>query len=378
MRNRRLATFATLPLFLAHASLAQTRPASSPSASPEQEQAIDRVKLEADNASLPRRDVKSITDVLRFNRQRGQLVAKTPLEDLKQETRIIVPDMPGLTKLRVFALNVGLDRQEAGFTFQQNDLTGPPPFQSITTISLTAGRLSIARDRQQGDVTTSVQLLQEPPAEEPNPESPTIVLYISRHDENGNAQDLSIKRSATSFDDLCIRYADDINQYLRPIFRDLKQESLFAPEPAVAWQVLGSEYTIDPATLEKVNKLVTKLDAESYEDRQAALAGLREIGQPAAIILMRAQRTAMSPEKQSGVDTFLAPFIQLSSDEVKTMRDSTTFLLDALTIDDVELRKLAWERLKTLTGTNVQFDPSGDESQRAPALDQLRASLKKS
>ncbi|MBC8109038.1 MAG: hypothetical protein H7Z14_20800 [Anaerolineae bacterium] len=260
----------------------------------------------------------------------------------------------------------------------QNDLTGPAPFQSITTVSLTAGKLAVARDKQEGDVTSSVQLLQDPPSLDPNPESPTIVLYITRHDESGKTQDVSIKHSATSFDDLCIKYADDVNQYLRPIVRDFKQEAAaFAPDPRVAWQVLAGDYTIEPATLEKVNRLVTKLDADSYEDRQTALAALREIGQPAAIILMRAERAAMSPEKQSGVDTFLAPFIQLTSDEVKSMQDSTTFLLDALTIDDVELRKLAWERLKSITGTNVEFDPRGEDSQRAAALNQLRASLKK-
>ena len=380
MRNGFLASLAAALLFVVHPLHAQAQPATTaPNLSPQQEQAIERMKLEADNAALPRREATSIDQVIRFSRQNGQLIAKAQLEDLQQETRIIVPDMPGFLKMRLFTPAAATDRAETGYSFTQNDVTGPLPSQSITSISLTAGKLAIARDWERGDVSNSVQLLQDPPSPDPNPESPTIVLYISRQDPTGATPNISFKRTAASFDDLCIRFADDVNQYLRPIIRDFKQEAaVFAPDPRVAWQVLGSDYTIDPATLEKVNALVTKLDADSYEDRQTALASLREIGQPAAIILMRAERSAMSPEKQSGVDTFLASFVQLTGDEVRSMRDSTTFLLDVLTMDDVDLRKLAWERVKSITQTNVQFDPSGDEAQRAVALDQLRASLKKS
>ena len=123
--------------------------------------------------------------------------------------------------------------------------------------------------------------------------------------------------------------------------------------------------------LEKVNALVTKLDAESYEDRRTALAGLREIGQPAAVILMCADRAAMSPEKQGSVDEFLAPYVQLTADEATAMRDDPAFLLDVLASDDVELRKLAWARLKTTTNTDINFDPRGENSERQAAIDRL-------
>jgi hypothetical protein len=187
-----------------------------------------------------------------------------------------------------------------------------------------------------------------------------------------------LKRTANTFDDLCIKYADDVNRYLRPVLRDFKQESsVFAPNTQLAWQALGADYIIEPAMLERVSKLVTKLDADSYEERQAAIEGLRQIGEPAALILMRADRSAMSPEKQSGVDEFLAPFVQLTSDEAEAMRDDPTFLLDVLASDDVELRKLAWERLKAVTHTEVNFDPRGEASERAAAIGKLRATIKK-
>ena len=51
------------------------------------------------------------------------------------------------------------------------------------------------------------------------------------------AQDFSFRRTANTFDDLCIRYTDDVNRYLRPVLRDFKQEaSIFTANPQLAWQ----------------------------------------------------------------------------------------------------------------------------------------------
>lgn len=354
-----------------------TQPTTAPAnLSPQQEQIVERLKLEADTSLLPKRQVDSLDQVIQFRRQGGQLVATSQLADVTEETRIIVKNSPAVIKFRPFVLNMGPGMTDPGFTFIMHDLSGPAPSHAITTVSVTAGRLTLARDVQQGDVSQSVQLIQNPPAAEPNPDEPTVSLYLSRAGTPG--QDFSVRHTSNSFDDLCIRFADQANQYLRPVLRDFRQEAnIFAPNAQLAWQALAADYVIEPAMLDRVNTLVTKLDADSYEERQNALAGLREIGQPAAIILMRADRAAMSPEKQSSVDEFLAQFIQLSPDEAKAIRDNPTFLLDVLTSDDVELRKLAWERLKQLTNTPVEFDPRGEDSERNAAIDKLRASVKK-
>src|SRR4051812_14271859 len=125
MRNCSLASFAAALLLVAPALHAQTQPApaatTAPTLSPQQEQANERMKLEADNAALPRRDVKSIDQVIRFSRQNGQLLAQTELHDLQQETRIVVPDMSGFLKMRLFAPAGATDRAELGFSFTQND-----------------------------------------------------------------------------------------------------------------------------------------------------------------------------------------------------------------------------------------------------------------
>jgi hypothetical protein len=369
-------------LAMAVSSFAQTsQPISAPSRdnlTPQQEQILDRIKLEAEAATMSRRQVTSIEDVIQFRRHGGQLAATLKAAPVDQETRLIVPGVAGLLKLRTFTLNAGAGETETGYTLTLNDLTGQAPFQSITMVSLMAGKLSLSRDRQEGDTTTNVQLLQGPPQQTPDPDAPACVLYISRTDSSGRTQDVSFKRTANTFDDLCIKFSDDVNQFLRPILRDFKQESaVFAPNTQLAWQVLGGDYIVEPSVLERVNRLVTKLDADSYEDRQAALEGLREIGEPAALILMRADRSVMSPEKQSSVDEFLTPFVQLTADEAKAMRDDPTFLLDILTSDDVELRKLAWERLKSISHTDVNFDPRGEDAERAAAIDKLRATIKK-
>jgi hypothetical protein len=376
---RLLVSILTIVSSCALASAQATAPTTAPGQfTPQQEQALERLKLEADHAALPTRELKSIDEVIAFRREGAQLLVTPQLDRLDQETRLIVPGVNAFKKLRPFVLNTGLGQQERGFSFLMHDLSGPAPSHAITNVSYTAGKLMIARDHQHHDVVTSVQYIQDPIPSTPDPDSPTVTMYVSRHDENDATPDLQLKRTANSFDDLLIRYPQDVNTFFRPILREFKQEhAVFAPDKRIAWQVLGEDYIIEPAMLERVNKLVTRLDAENYEDRQAAMEGLREIGQPAAVILLRADRGAMSPEKQSSVDEFLGSFIQLTADEANAMRDDRTFLLDVMTSDDVELRKLAWERLKSITNTTIDFDPRGEDAERAAAIDHLRASIKK-
>src|SRR5688572_12436770 len=212
-------------LLASSCALAHAQPTTTPSTaphqmSPQQEQILERLKLDSDHSALPKREVKSMDEVIGFRREGGQLVATPKLERLDQETRVIVPGVNAFMKLRPFVLNVGMGEKHHGFSFLMHDLSGPAPSHAITNVSHTAGKLMISRDHQQNDVVTSVQYIQDPIPPTPDPDSPTVTLYVNRHDENDASPDFQFKRTASSFDDLCIRYPQDVHTFFRPILRE--------------------------------------------------------------------------------------------------------------------------------------------------------------
>jgi hypothetical protein len=87
---------------------------------------------------------------------------------------------------------------------------------------------------------------------------------------------------------------------------------------------------------------------------------------------MRADRSKLSPDKQSGVDSFLAPYLPLSADDAKRLGQDKTFLNERPQHRRAELRRLAWARLQKIAHPPVQFDADADDSTRATQLSKLR------
>jgi hypothetical protein len=205
-----------------------------------------------------------------------------------------------------------------------------------------------------------------------------VKLYISRRNSTDDKAEVELTLTAPTFAQLVLDHPREVDEFVRPILRDFGQEAaVFAPDPKAAWQVLADDATLDPAIVERVNAAALKLDAESFRDREAALTALQEIGQPAALVLMKADRHAMSPEKQSNVDTFLAPYLPLAADEARRLRDDPHFLLDCQSLDDATLRALAWKRFKSAANPKLQYEPHADAATRAASLSRLRASLRR-
>jgi hypothetical protein len=316
--------------------------------------------------------------LFKFEQRDSQLIVRSKLEDLEDETRIVITGDASVMTYRPMGDRVPNEPRD--FNFIQQDFSGPAGSQTITTVILAAGRLTLARESENGAGTRSVQLLEDPPPPPdavPNPDEPPVRLYISKQDASGTP-DVQVKRTAQSFRELCLKFPDDINQHVRPILRGLKQESaVFAPDSKLAWQVLSQDWTAPTQLEEKVNALVQKLDATDFQSRSDALAALKDLGQPAANILIRGDHSKLSAEQQSAVDSMLEPYVLISSDEVKKLRDDITFLTDTLSSDDVELRKLAWQRIKSLTNTELEFDPAATDATRIEVIQKLRQSARK-
>jgi hypothetical protein len=353
-----------------------TQPATT-QLSPEEEARRERAALDAEVRELPTRRVDTVRDILRFKKQDDRLRAECILNDLEQHTfnRLVVADLPGVVTLRSGGPDpVGDEPHD--FMFLQRDLTKPGAPMIQTTVSSVAGRLTIAREQESEKMFSSVQLIQDPAVPDPDPAEPPVRLYIAQDNKLTQQRQVDLKLNAMSFAQLYLQHPREVDQYLRPVLRDLRQEAaVYSPDTKAAWQVLAADATVDPQAAARVQQILSKLDAPNFQEREGAMAALQDMGQPAALVLMRTDRSKLSPDKQSGVDSFLAPFLPLSADDARRLGNDKTFLLNVLSADDPQLRKLAWARLQKLASPSVTFDPVADDATRATQLSKLRDAL---
>lgn len=167
----------------------------------------------------------------------------------------------------------------------------------------------------------------------------------------------------------------EANVYVRPLLRELGQESVFAPEPMIVWQVFNELWKPDPRIARQVEALLPKLNADDFHQRDAALASLQRLGREGAAVLMHMDRSKLSPEQNARVDRALAPYAQLGPKDVSRLRSDPGFLLDCLYADDAALRRAAAERLRAVAKPDLQFDVDADCPTRSAAVAALRQQL---
>ena len=365
-----------LPLLVPVAPvIAQATAPTTRQLSPEAAREAERAQLEATAKRLPQRRVDSLDQAIRFARAGPHLEAQNLLKDVEDETHLVIRGATGVITLRSIGGRIpgAAGDVPANYTFLQKDVTRERIL--YTTVSQTAGQLHVSRDKESDDGTQSVQLIQTSEDGAFSPDQPPVRLYVNRTNAAGEVV-VNHKLDAPSFAQLCLDHPRVADEFLRPIFRDFGQDAaVLSPNTKAAWQVLAADFRPDDATAARVNEAANRFDSDDFQTREGALAALQEIGQPAALVLMRADRRGMSPEKSGGIDAFLAQYLPLPADEAARLRGDPNFLLDTLAVDDPTLRRLAWNRLKSVANPTVQFDPDADPAQRTAAIAKLRAAV---
>ncbi len=372
---RYLAAIVTLSstFTLAHSLLA--RPTTAPATQEvDAEKKKERVALEGELLGMPWKHVDSLTEVFQFQVTDGRLSVKPILRNTGSDVRLFVPHMRGALIYHTNTINLPSGKIEA-LAFRQIDLTPPGSAEVMTTISDSNGQVVIARDEQLTDeATASVQVIQDGPNATNDIAASPVRVFI-RRDTPGQPP-VDLKFEGRSITQLCIDHRAELSKYVRPIFRELHQEaSIFTPDARSAWQVFAAEATIEPADAARINKLAGQLDADDFQQRNDALTKLQEMGEPAALLLMRVDRLKLSEERRSSVDTVLAPFLPLDPATAESLGKDKLFLLDCLGSDDEKIRAIAWRHLQELTKTTVAFNPAADEPTREAAVGTLRDSL---
>ena len=365
-----------------HASyiLAQDPPAAQ--LSPEQEKQVERQRAEAEAASLPRVAVDDVEKLVRFwVDEDGRLAAQTTITPVDGEVRVVSPTLPGITRMRVHDLQaVGDTSVGRNFHLVYQDLTQPGTLIAFTHVTGMAGRLNVARDSESDAMHAQVELTQDPigaPAEpDKGPVRLRVTITSNSDDPAAQRDNVNLDLSAASFVELRQRYPRELETYFRPILHEFGQDHrIFAVDERVAWQVLGADVQHDPKSAEQVKAVLAQFDSDDFRTREAALGELKKLGQPAALVLARMDRSKLSPEQTAGVDEFLAGYLPLSKEDVARLQRSPDFLLDTLASDDAALRKLALAQLEGVAKINVDFDPDASPAARTAQLQKLRAAI---
>jgi hypothetical protein len=337
----------------------------------------------ADDPSERPLEAQSIKQVVEFYVQDEALCVRTAMRPTNGLTAVDVKDMPGSVRVDV-TLRSRRDQPGGSLFFKllHSSPEGRKDGPSVdTNLFVRPGYLQLNRVVRDGDELWSISLTQSGDfgrlAALPNDRDDRVSLRARRvHVSTGElAEDLA--RSAPSFVELLRRFPHDAAQHLGPVFRDFGQEStVFGADGRVAWQVLSSRMPRDRSLLPQVQALVAQLDAGDYRVREAALARLREIGGPAALVLSDMPRKKFSPEQNRSIEAMLADYRPLSDEVAAARLSDPEFLLSCLAYsDDSAVRAAAAGRLAELTGKELPSPPPQDREQRLKLVEELRKSI---
>jgi hypothetical protein len=156
------------------------------------------------------------------------------------------------------------------------------------------------------------------------------------------------------------------------MLRQMRLEAVLASDEATAWQAFAGEMKPDPAMTSRLKELLPILDEDSFQRRDLALRSLRKKGLPMALAILHLDRTGLSDQQNSLLETALAPFQPQRAVDAEKLKSDADFLMDCLYLDDPTIREAAMEGLRRKLGTAIEFDLSADFDARCAAIDALR------
>jgi len=364
---------------IAQAPPAPPAAAEAPATEPATQEA-DSVKTrkarELELKTMPVARVANLRDVVQFAIENDELVVRTSIPTT-DNSAVIIGDRPTLMSVAAHHAEGAQGSPYVPMYFMLINHEYPAGGGvAIAHVNVVGQRCQVSRtwsDESEHN-TFNVDLIQDDAFLEEGDDR--VRFYVQ--ETRGEEQLVDLKLSAPNVTELRRKYPVESMRYLEPIFRDFGQASvLFQVNTKAAWQVLGAATTTKPpAELSaKLDALLVKLDADDAKEREAALADLEKIGQPAALLLMQRDRKGLSEEQRARVETFLAPYKPLTDEEAAKMRGNVEFLLMALSTDDNALAALALDRLKEVSKKPVAFDLSATGQARTEAIAALRAKL---
>ena len=312
-----------------------------------------------------------LRDLCVLYEERGKIMFRSTAlgtGDRRTTTRVKLTDLPGAY--------VQAGMRGTAFNLTINDFSKPDVVRTETNVNWSQYHFSLARTVHQGQGYQQLTLTQGMTALDADGRSlrGAVTLHVRHSDLTGNAQ---VEHNCAAPDLLSLRRqnARVVDEYLRPVLREIHQESLLAVDAAQAWQVFVDDWPVDRAVAAEVERLLPGLDAEKYEQRDAAMRALAAKGQAGALVLYRADRKRLTAQQNMAVDAAMSGYELVGSAEGAALRRDLDFLLDCLYSDDASIRAAAMKHVRAVSGRPVEIDAALLAEQRAAAVDELRRVL---
>lgn len=359
-------------------------PATAPTSAPAaiqvlRDQEMDGIRRRL--AGLPLLGTFTQSQVLRVGMVDHRITVHTDLPATEGQQRIIVSDLPGTCMVAV-ERDKSSDsdkRPLRSIQFQRYDHGEADIILREASFSAIPGRVSIAFSWQRPLRSRVVQLIESVPLliDPENPQVPEVALYVQEFSgpEDQEQESTRLHLTASDLAALSREHPREVDEYLRPALRQLGIESLVAVDERVAWQVFADQWTPDEQTTQTVNEILPLLNSSDYRQREAATGQLQRLGVEGALALLHIDRTGLSEEQKTRIDSVISAYQTLSPDEVRKLREDVGFLLDCLLIDNPRLRHAALKQLRRVAGRPVEYDEKADASRRSDQVARLREQL---
>jgi antitoxin component of RelBE/YafQ-DinJ toxin-antitoxin module len=187
---------------------------------------------------------------------------------------------------------------------------------------------------------------------------------------------MPLQLSAPTLPELQAAYPQEVRHYLSPIFVRLFGRDLVQPGAGDVYSVF-SEIPPAPQAQAAVQALLGPLDADAFEQRQAASDELGKLGVPGVLAVLRLDRSKLTQEQKSRCDAFVQTQRHRSIDDPQEARRDPNFLIDALNDDDPAVRAAAKSALEAVVGHAIPFDVSQDAATRQTAIAALEEQVQK-
>jgi len=170
--------------------------------------------------------------------------------------------------------------------------------------------------------------------------------------------------------------AEAFRKYLRPMLTKLGAQRATLPDAEEAVQILGPRLSADGAMETKFAGILTRLDADTQAERDAASRSLDELGWRGALAAQKVDLKKLSVEQRLRVRKFLASYTYMDEKELARSRADTDLLVDCLASEDAALVQAAVAQLEEVTRKKLEVDTALPAEKRMGMLEQWRAAVK--
>jgi hypothetical protein len=166
----------------------------------------------------------------------------------------------------------------------------------------------------------------------------------------------------------------EFERFVQPILELTSLVGLLRNGPADAYRVFTELKPAKPIEDELI-KVVLLLGSPDARKRQEAQKQLDRLGRPGLLAALRFDRSLLVPEESASLDAFIARNSLHRTEDPAVLRKDRHFLLECLTDEDREVRRVALAELRAVLRQDLAFDIDAAADQRQAAVEVLRKHL---